>query len=121
MLAAPTNLQVVYMNTTTIHLTWKAPFSLIITGTSKPDILAYHLEITNQNIGNVTNYMVNTTECFLLVDGGCISYEACVYAINTVGKGNLSECVTMTSLGGKEVAHSLNALDFQILVNVYQI
>ena len=114
MLAAPTNLKVVSMNTTTIHLTWTAPFTLIITGTSNPDILGYRLQITYQNIGNVT--MVNTTnaEYFLLVDGDCIFYEACVCAINVVGKGNLSECVTMTSLGGKEVAHSLNALDFQI-------
>ena len=40
-------------------------------------------------------------EYILLVDGDCITYEARVRAINVVGKGNLSESVTMTSLGGK--------------------
>ena len=43
-----------------------------------------------------------------MVDGDCITYEAQVRAINVVGKGNLSESVTMTSLGGMfEVAYML--------------
>ena len=101
-LAAPANLKVLYINTTAIHLRWNAPFSLQnISGTNKPDILGYHLEITNQNTANVTRVNTTTTEYFLLVDGDCITYEARVRAINVVGKGNLSESVTMTSLGGK--------------------
>ena len=114
-LAAPTNLKAVHINTTTIHLRWDAPFSLQnISGTNNPEILGYHLQITNQNTGNVTRVNTTTTEYNLLVDGDCITYKAQVRAINIVGKGNLSESVTMTSLGGKEVALSLNALDFQI-------
>ena len=108
-LAAPANLKVVYINTTTIHLRWDAPFSLQnISGTNKPDILGYHLQITNQNTRNVTRVNTTTTEYILLVDGDCITYEAQVRAINVVGKGNLSESVTMTSLGGMfEVAYML--------------
>ena len=101
-LAAP-NLKAVYINTTTIHLRWDVPFSLQnISGTNKPDILGYHLQITNQNTSNVTRVNTTITEYILLVDGDCISYEARVRAINVVGKGNLSESVTMTSLGGKK-------------------
>ena len=56
----------------------------------------------------MTRVNTTTTEYFLQVDGDCITYEACVRAINVVGEGNLSESVTMTSLGGKlEVAYSL--------------
>ena len=101
-LAAPANLKVLYINTTAIQLRWDAPFSLQnISGTKTPDILGYHLQITNQNTRNVTRVNTTTTEYFLLVDGDCITYEAQVCAINVVGKGNLSESVTMTSLGGK--------------------
>ena len=109
-LAAPANLKAVYINTTTIHLRWDAPFSLQnISGTNKPDILGYHLHIINQNTGNVTRVNTTTTEYILLVDGDCITYEAGVRAINAVGEGNPSESVTMTSLGGKlEVAYSLH-------------
>ena len=106
-LAAPTNLKGVYINTTTIHLRWEAPFSLSITRISKPDISGYSLQITNQNTGNATRVNTTTTEYFLLVDGDCITYETRVRAINVVGKGNLSESVTVTSLGGKEVALTL--------------
>ena len=108
-LVAPANLKVVYINTTTIHLRWDAPFSLQnISGTNKPDILGYHLQITNQNTGNVTRVNTTTTEYFLQVGGDCITYEARVRGINAVGEGNLSESVTVTSLRGKlEVAYSL--------------
>ena len=102
-LAAPANLKAVYINTTIIHLRWNAPFSLQnISGTNKPDILGYHLQITNQNTGDVTRVNTTTTEYILLVDGDCITYEARVCAINVVGEGDLGESVTMTSLGGKE-------------------
>ena len=115
MLVAPTNLKVVYINTTTIHLRWDAPFSLQnISGTNKPDILGYYLQIANQKTGNVTRVNTTTTEYFLQVDGDCITYEARIRAINVIGEGNLSDSVTMTSLGGEEVAQSLNVLDFQI-------
>ena len=114
-LAAPTNLKVVYINTTTIHLRWDAPFSLQnISGTNKPEILSYQLQITNQYTGNTTRVNTTMAEYSLPVDGDCITYIAQLCAINVVGKGNLSESVTMTSLGGKEVALSLNAIDFQI-------
>ena len=100
-LAAPTNLKAVYTNTTTIHLRWDVPFSLQnISRTNKPDILGYHLQITNQNTSDVTRVNTTTTEYILQVDGDCITYEARVCAINFAGEGNLSESVTMTSLGG---------------------
>ena len=100
-LAAPANLKAAYINTTAIHLQWDAPFSLQnISGTNKPDILGYHLQITNQNTGDVTRVNTTTTEYILLVDGDCISYEARVCAINFAGEGDLSESVTMMSLGG---------------------
>ena len=101
-LAAPTNLKVVYINTTTIHLRWDAPFGLQnISGTNKPEILSYQLQITNQYTGNTTRVNTTTAEYSLPVDGDCITYIAQLCAINVVGKGNLSESVTMTSLVGK--------------------
>ena len=66
---------------------------------------------------------MTTTEYFLLVDGDCITYEARVRAINAVGEGNLSESVTMTSLGGK--GHSVKLchliLTFPNTENVFKI
>ena len=123
-LAAPANLKAVYTNTTTIHLRWNAPFSLQnISGTNKPDILGYHLQITNQNTGDVTRVNTTTTEYILLVDGDCITYEARVCAINVVGEGDLGESVTMTSLGGKEHSVKLYHLisRFPITENIFEL
>ena len=124
-LAAPANLKAVYTNTTTIHLRWNAPFSLQnISGTNKPDILGYHLQITNQNTGDVTRVNTTTTEYILLVDGDCITYEARVHAINVVGEGNLSESVTMTSLGGKEhsvkLYHLISRFNILSCLSIYR-
>lgn len=105
-LAAPANLHVVFINTTTIHLRWEPPFTLRITGTTKPEISNYLVQITNLNTGNVTRVNVTASEYFLLADRDCITYEVHVLAVNDVGEGNLSESVTITSLGGEEVSYA---------------
>lgn len=84
-----------------IHLKWEPPFTLNITNTTKPEISSYFLQVTNLNTGNMTRVKATATEYFLQVDGDCITYEICILAVNCVGEGNLSEFVTITSLGGK--------------------
>ena len=104
LLAAPQNLKVVSLTSTTIHLTWVPPFSLDITS-KNCDISNYVVYIRNTNTGNITSASRSGTEyTFMRQDFGyCDTFEFSVLAMNDAGEGNRTDPVTASFLGRKMV------------------
>lgn len=106
MLSAPTDVNAYAINNT-IHVTWSAPPTLNLTNID-PDISNYQVTTHNTHTGHQTTTTVVSTEYVHRLDMELCGTELCVEviefrvsAVNSVGTGNMSECISSLFHEGK--------------------